>query len=43
MTKPNHDQTSDSIPNPETSVAVIVMACRYPGAPNLEAYWDLLR
>jgi acyl transferase domain-containing protein/pimeloyl-ACP methyl ester carboxylesterase len=24
-------------------VAVIGMACRFPGAPDLDAYWDLLR
>ncbi|MET8950233.1 SDR family NAD(P)-dependent oxidoreductase [Streptomyces sp. NPDC004393] len=24
-------------------IAVVGLACRFPGAPNLEAYWDLLR
>lgn len=24
-------------------IAVIGMACRFPGAPNLDAYWDILR
>jgi phthiocerol/phenolphthiocerol synthesis type-I polyketide synthase E len=29
--------------NPERAVAIIGMACRFPGAPDVPAYWDLLR
>ncbi|WP_315823385.1 type I polyketide synthase [Paraflavitalea speifideaquila] len=26
-----------------TGIAVVGMACRFPGAPNLDAYWELLQ
>ena len=32
----NHPELGDAI-------AIIGMATRLPGAPNLQAYWDLLR
>ncbi len=28
---------------PDESVAIVGMACRLPGAPDLDAFWDLLR
>ena len=37
------DSTTDSPNNDfDTSIAVIGMACRFPGAPDLEAFRDLL-
>ena len=27
----------------DAPIAVIGMACRFPGAPNIDAYWDLLK
>ncbi|MDB6055018.1 MAG: polyketide synthase [Verrucomicrobiales bacterium] len=27
---------------PENAVAIVGMACRFPGAPNIESYWQLL-
>ncbi|WP_155300050.1 type I polyketide synthase [Deinococcus kurensis] len=28
---------------PATDIAIVGMACRYPGAPSLDAFWTLLR
>ncbi|MCF3144274.1 type I polyketide synthase [Streptomyces platensis] len=33
---------SSAVPSDEP-IAVVGLACRFPGAPNAEAYWDLLR
>lgn len=32
----------DSSESPGHPIAIVGMACRYPGAPTLESYWDLL-
>ncbi|WP_375772897.1 SDR family NAD(P)-dependent oxidoreductase [Archangium gephyra] len=29
--------------SPDEPIAIIGMSCRFPGAPNLEAFWQLLR
>ena len=31
------------IPLAQGAIAIVGMACRLPGAPNLDAFWDLLR
>ena len=33
---------ADSRPGGDEAIAIIGMACRYPGAPDLAAYWDRL-
>lgn len=42
MTQPNRDDRLLGADAPEP-VAVIGMGCRFPGADNVEAYWELLR
>lgn len=43
MSKPNHEHELAGIPNPDTAIAVVGMACRFPGANDLARFWDLLR
>lgn len=35
--------TPDSSTEPSTDIAVIAMSCQFPGAPDVEAFWGLLR
>jgi|AntAceMinimDraft_12_1070368.scaffolds.fasta_scaffold00152_20 amino acid adenylation domain-containing protein len=34
--------TKGQSPSPDSAIAIIGMACRFPGAPNLDRFWQLL-
>ncbi|MCK6525846.1 polyketide synthase, partial [Myxococcota bacterium] len=34
--------SAQRLPRPERAIAVVGMACRLPGAPDLDAFWELL-
>ncbi|MFJ4578699.1 SDR family NAD(P)-dependent oxidoreductase [Streptomyces echinatus] len=44
-TSPQRTAPTEAAPLPATDepIAVVGLACRFPGAPDLEGYWDLLR
>lgn len=37
------DSTTGSIAEKASAIAIVGLACRLPGAPDADAYWDLLR
>jgi len=37
------DTATGSIPEKASAIAIVGLACRLPGAPDADAYWDLLR
>lgn len=44
LAKAGHTSKSDtSHPLPEDAIAIIGMACRFPGADDLEEFWDVLQ
>ena len=40
---PEKDQQNTSLRFPESAIAIIGMACRYPDADSVEEFWDLIR
>ena len=38
----NFRRTERPVNTSDDSIAIVGMACRFPGSPNLEAFWDLL-
>ncbi|MFI7450211.1 SDR family NAD(P)-dependent oxidoreductase [Nonomuraea sp. NPDC049714] len=41
--KPTDPGPTDAGPTDAEPIAVVGLACRYPGAPDVDAYWELLR
>ena len=47
MTEPSHPDAArkgneDGLPTPDTPIAIVGMACRFPGAEGLAAFWRML-
>lgn len=42
LREPNGNEMSSAAPTTEP-IAIVGIACRFPGAENLDAFWDLLR
>ncbi len=39
---PEPKRPEPPVPSDEDAIAIVGMACRFPGAPDLESFWDLL-
>ncbi|MES2731162.1 MAG: beta-ketoacyl synthase N-terminal-like domain-containing protein, partial [Bacteroidota bacterium] len=41
-TDPDSNPSSDSLPSSDEPIAIVGMQCRFPGAPDIQSYWNLL-